>query len=171
MRSRLGCGVGLPTTFLNHLPALAFGSLLALAGLVILFRFYRQRPGEDAPRGRERATGRIIRDYFEPGVVMVEPMGTTSPTAWLEYEFEALGGTHRAKEAVNESYVVRVDGYTRRLGSLSAGEEVPVWYFNGDPSDCTVMPMAVAGRFLRSEIGWALAVIGAVIVGFSVRAI
>ena len=63
-------------------------------------------------------------------------------------------------EAINESYVVRVGGSTRRLGSLSEGDEVPVWYFNGDPGDCTVMPMAVAGRFLRSEIGWAFVLIG-----------
>ena len=146
-----------------------FGALTILVGLVILFRFYRQRPGEDAPRGRERASGRIIRDYFEPGVVMTQTLGSTPPTAWLEYEFEAMGRTHRAKEAINESYVVRVGGLTRRLGSLSAGDEVPVWYFNGDPGDCTLMPMAVAGRFLRSEIGWTLVLIGAVIVGFSLR--
>ena len=80
-----------------------------------------------------------------------------------------MGRTHRAKEAVNESYVVRVGGFTRRLGSLRAGDEVPVWYFNGDPSDCTVMPMAVAGRFLRIEIGWMLVVIGAVMIGLSLR--
>lgn len=148
---------------------MAFGVLIALAGLIILFRFYRLKPGEVAAGGRERATGRIIRDYFEPGVVLTQPWGSTPPTAWLEYEFEAMGRTHRAKEAVNEAYVVRIGGLTRRLGSLSAGDEVPVWYFNGDPGDCTIMPMAVAGRFLRGEIGWTLVVIGAVMIGLSLR--
>ncbi len=101
---------------------------------------------------------------------MTQALATTPPTAWLEYEFEAMGRTHRSKEAVNESYVVRVGGLTRRLGSLTAGDEIPVWYFNGDPGDCTVMPMAVAGRFLRSELGWTLVVVGAVITGLGLRA-
>src|SRR5687768_1504429 len=108
---------------------MSFGIFVIFVGLVILFRFYRQRPGDEAPRGRERATGRIVRDYSEPGVVMTQAVGSAPPTAWVEYEFEAMGRTHRAKEAINESYVVRVGGSTRRLGSLGPGDEVPVWYF------------------------------------------
>ena len=151
---------------------MALGALLAVAGLIILYRFYRQRPGDEVPRGREKATGRILRDYYEPGVLLLEPyVSAPSPTAWLEYEFEALGDTHRAKESVNESYIVRVDGFTRRLGSLSAGEEVPVWYRRGDPSDCTVMPAVVAGRWLPGHVGWALLALGLMIIGIRARAI
>lgn len=162
-----------PVTIIDALPAAAFGMFLALIGLGILYSYHRQRPGDEVPPGREKATGRIVRDWFEAGVVMatgigsLQPHGTTPPTAWMEYEFEALGRTHRAKEAVNESVVMRVDGLTRRLGSLSAGDEVPVWYRRGDPSDCTVMPTAIVGRLLPSEVGWGLVVIGVALVGVS----
>ena len=82
----------------------------------------------------------------------------------IEYEFSVDGAQFRRRERVREDYTVRVRGLSRRLGSLRAGEEVPVWYVPGAPVESTLMPSAVVGTVLPRHLGWAFLLVGLALV-------
>ena len=150
---------------------LALGVVLTLSGLFVLYHAYRVRQGDESRPTWHRTVGRVIRGYHEPGVPILGPAPNVPETYWIEYEFEAGGARHRERQRVRESYVVRVRGLTRRLGSLQEGAEVPVWYSTEQSLQSTLMPGAVAGTILSHHVGWSLLLVGLTTLGIALAAI